>query len=133
MTPVASHHDSTQTDSGITAQEKILGDLRRLPLLPATAQQAMAQAQDPNANMKDLSRVLERDVTLAASILKLANSAMYSCGLPADTLDSAVIRLGARECQSLILAISMRNVFTETDPATKALCTVLWHHCFLTA
>src|ERR1700731_191058 len=103
MTPVAAHQCSPRKDFTTTALERILGDLRKLPLLPATAQQAMAQAQDPNANLKDLSLLLERDVTLAASILKLANSPLSSWGPPAESLQAAVIRLGARECQSLIL------------------------------
>jgi putative nucleotidyltransferase with HDIG domain len=133
MAPVVSQNSSERKDFTTSALERILGDLRRLPLLPATAQQAMAMVQNPNTNLKQLSMLLERDVTLAASILKLANSPLYNWGPSVESLHAAVIRLGARECQSLILAIAMRNVFNEIDPATKTLCAVLWHHCFLTA
>jgi HD-like signal output (HDOD) protein len=44
-----------------------------------------------------------------------------------------VVRLGLRECRHLILAISMRNLFTQADAATRASCGVLWNHCFMTA
>jgi HD-like signal output (HDOD) protein len=113
--------------------DQLLGDLRKLPLLPATAQQAMALANERNASLQELGNLLERDVTLASSILKLANSPIFSWGKSVDSLDKAVIRLGLRECQNLIVAISMRNLFHQTDPVTKGLCAVLWHHCFLTA
>src|SRR6185369_16380968 len=95
--------------------DDILGDLRKLPLMPATAQQAMAIANDEQASAKDLSAVLERDVALASSILKLANSPVFNWGRPIESLNAAVVRLGSGECRNLILAVSMRNVFNRTD------------------
>ena len=89
--------------------------------------------QQENASFAELCQLLETDVTLAASILKLANSPLFNWGKPIDSLDLAVVRLGMRECRNLIVAISLRNVFHQADPATKGLCSVLWHHCFLTA
>src|SRR5579862_7412668 len=113
--------------------DQLLGDLRKLPLLPATAQQAMALSHQQNASLQELTSLLGRDLTLASSILKLANSPVFNWGKTIESLDKAVIRLGLRECQNLIVAISMRNLFHEADPVAKGLCAVLWHHCFLTA
>ncbi len=113
--------------------QQLLGDLRKLPLFPATAQQAMALVQQENACLRKLCQLLETDITLAASILKLANSPLFNWGQPIDSLEKAVVRMGLSECRNLILAVSMRNVFQAADPATKGLCAVLWNHCFLTA
>ncbi|HYV35827.1 MAG TPA: HDOD domain-containing protein [Gemmataceae bacterium] len=132
MTTVPHNAPSTKIYIG-RKLEDLLGELRNLPLMPATAQQAMALANEENASAKDLSALLERDVALASSILKLANSPVFNWGHAIESLNAAVVRLGLRECQNLILAVSMRNVFSKTDPATKGLCAVLWQHCFLTA
>jgi HD-like signal output (HDOD) protein len=113
--------------------ETLLGDLRKLPLLPAAAQQAMALANDDAANLNEFSRLVERDVTLATSLLKLANSPMFSWGRTVESLGQAVVRLGLRECQNLMVAVSMGNLFEKTDPKAKGYCAVLWKHCFLTA
>jgi HD-like signal output (HDOD) protein len=113
--------------------QKALGDLRKLPLLPATAQQAMALANNDGSNIHEFARVVERDITLASSILKLANSPMFSWGRNIESLDQAVVRMGLRECQNLMMAVSMGNLFKESNPQTKAICAVLWKHCFMTA
>jgi HD-like signal output (HDOD) protein len=112
--------------------ENALGDLRKLPLLPATAQEAMALANDDSSNLQGFSRLVEKDVTLASSILKLANSPIFSWGRSIDSVSQAVVRLGLRECQNLMVAVSMGAMFKESDPKTKAYCAVLWKHCFLT-
>ena len=112
--------------------ETLLGDLCKLPLLPATAQQAMALANDDGSNVLEFSRLIERDVTLASTLLKLANSPMFSWGRSIESLGQAVVRLGLRECQNLMVAVSMGNLFQKSDPMTKGYCAVLWKHCFLT-
>src|SRR6266542_4292215 len=108
--------------------ETALGDLRKLPLLPATAQEAMALANDDATTLQKFSRLVEKDVTLATSILKLANSPLFSWGRSIESVSQAVVRLGLRECQNLMIAVSMGAMFKESDPKTKAYCAVLWKH-----
>ncbi len=112
---------------------RLLGDLRQLPLLPAVAQRAVAMANDKHATVKEFSTLIENDITLSASILKLANSSSYNWSQAIDTVDQAVARLGFRECQNLIFAASMGNLYKQVDPLTKGRCAVLWQHGFLTA
>src|ERR1700710_3015677 len=108
--------------------ERLLGDLRKLPLLPAVAQQAVAMANDKNATLQGFSSLIEKDITLASSILKLANRSSYHGSQPIESLGLAVARLGLRECQSLIFAASMGNLYQQVDPLTKGRCAVLWQH-----
>ncbi len=44
-----------------------------------------------------------------------------------------MLRLGLRECQNLMMAVSMGNLFQNSAPQTKGYCAVLWKHCFMTA
>ncbi|MBI1831729.1 MAG: HDOD domain-containing protein [Planctomycetes bacterium] len=113
--------------------ESILGELRKLPLMPVTAQQAVNLANQEGADLQEFARLVERDITLATSFLKLAHSPMYSWGRTIDSVEQAVVRLGLRDCQNVLLAVAMRNLFHTTAPTTKAHCAVLWQHCFLTA
>jgi HD-like signal output (HDOD) protein len=109
-----------------------VGNINRLPTLPEAATRAMAVAKDPNSSLGTLSAVIERDPALAASILKLANSALYRRGHAIGSLHQAVVRLGVRECQNLILAVGMRSLFRSLPRPRQARYEALWRHAFLT-
>jgi HD-like signal output (HDOD) protein len=110
-----------------------VGGLERLPMLPAGAAQAMAAARSPDISLEELARVIERDAALAASVLRLANSALHSAGSPAQTLYQAVIRLGTRECYNAICAVAMKSLFRNVSPAQRLCFEQLWQHALLTA
>jgi HD-like signal output (HDOD) protein len=118
---------------GRKAVEAALGELSKLPLLPYAAQQAMALASKKDADLAEFTHLLERDITLAASVLKLANSPIFSWGRSIDSIEQAVIRLGIKECRNLLVAAAMANLYQQAAPTTKAYCAILWKHCFLTA
>jgi len=109
-----------------------VGNLGRLPTLPEAATKAMAIAKDPNSSLAKLSAVIERDPALAAGILKLANSALYRTGYGVGSLHQAVVRLGVRECQNLILAVGMRSLFRNVPRAHQVRYEGLLRHSFLT-
>ncbi|HZU38974.1 MAG TPA: HDOD domain-containing protein, partial [Gemmataceae bacterium] len=113
--------------------KRTLGDLNRIPMMPDVAVKAMTVAQDPRSSLAQLASMIEKDVVLAAGILRLANSSLYSVGRAIGSLDQAVVRLGLRECQNLIVAVGMRSLFRQVVPATRRHAEALWHHAFLTA
>jgi HD-like signal output (HDOD) protein len=110
-----------------------VGSFNRLPTLPEAATRAMAIAKDPDSSLARLSAVIERDPALAAGILKLANSALYRTGHGVCSLHQAVVRLGVRECQNLILAVGMRSLFRSVPRARQHRYEDLWRHSYLTA
>lgn len=120
------------SDAGLEKLKAAVGNLNKLPMLPAAATQALALIQSPDCSMKSLARVIEGDPTLAAGILKLANSALYRVGRTIASIDLALVRLGLRECRNLIYAVSMRSLFRSTSPGQQARMEALWHHAFLT-
>ena len=111
-----------------------IGNLGRLPTLPEAATRAMTIAKDPNSSMAQLAAVIERDPALAAGILKLANSPLYRrSSWAVDSLKNAVVRLGERECQNVVLAVGVRSLFRRLPRARQLRYEGLWHHSFLTA
>src|SRR5205085_550931 len=67
------------------------------------------------------------------AILRISNSVVYAGGMPAVKLQQAVVRLGMRPCQNLIVAIGMRSLFRQMASATSLQCELLWHHGYLVA
>jgi HD-like signal output (HDOD) protein len=113
--------------------QESLGDVNKLPTIPAIATRAMAVANDPNSSLMDFSRLVQRDPPLTAGLLKLANSPLYQVGRPVQSVEQAVVRLGLRNCQNLIVSVGMRSLFQNVHPSRVEFCEQLWEHSFLTA
>lgn len=102
-------------------------------MLPTIATQALNAAKDPDCTIANFSKIVERDVKLAADILALANSAMYSPGTPIGSLHQAIMRLGFRQSKNLILTCSIKAAMSRIELAEEWIRAVLWRHSFTTA
>ncbi len=114
-------------------EEKVFALVGNMPALPDTALRALELANDPNCQMPQFSRLIEGDAAIATAVLRIANSAYYSGGLPAVKLHQAVVRLGLRSTRDLIVAIGMRSAFRKVASGTRLQCEMLWHHGYITA
>jgi HD-like signal output (HDOD) protein len=104
----------------------------RLPCSPAILPRLTAVLADGESSCDDIADIIKLDAALAASTLRLANSAYFSAGGPAETVADAVVRLGARELYRLAsLALVSRweaGSSTRGEPGDfcrHALCTAL--------
>ncbi len=79
---------------------------RDLPPLPAVAQRVMQLVASPHGSAADLERVILRDSALTARVLKIANSALYGARGAVTTPSRAVVILGMKTLQSLVVAAS---------------------------
>jgi HD-like signal output (HDOD) protein len=110
-----------------------VGELATIPTLPDAALKAMAALKEPHCSLVDLAEIVRKDPALTAGILRLANSALYRISRTIQSIDQAVVRLGTRECQNLILTVSMQSMFRRADSAQRVACERLWKHSLLTA
>ncbi|GIW78950.1 MAG: hypothetical protein KatS3mg105_0757 [Gemmatales bacterium] len=107
--------------------------LREIPMLPEVAIEALNVARDPDSSMRDLAKVIERDASLSVGVLRLVNSPLYRISHTIETVDQAVVRLGMRECQNLIITVSMRSLFRKIPASRRQRCETLWRHGIMTA
>lgn len=103
-----------------------------IPTLPQAATRALAIANDPKCSVGDFSKVIEADPALATSLLKLVNSSFYAGNTKISNLTTAITRLGLRETQNLILAVSVRSVFRWMPKDQQMERDRLWRHSGLT-
>ena len=75
----------------------------RAPVLPSVAIELMKLTRQPHVQLGAVRQLLERDSLLAARVLQLAQSALYSRGAPIRSLDEAISRLGLRTLEELFL------------------------------
>lgn len=73
----------------------------RLPCSPALLPRLIAVLVSADSSADEVADLIKVDSALAASTLRLANSAFFSAGGKADSVTDAVIRLGQRELYRL--------------------------------
>lgn len=103
-----------------------------LPLLPEAAARVVALCEDEDADARMLESVLERDPSLTACVLKVANSSMYASKEPIVSLQHAVSRLGMSTVRNLALTSSLQGRVFDV-PGHGALVHDVWVHCAVTS
>jgi len=102
------------------------------PLLPSIALELMKLTRQPGVSTAEVRKLLERDALLAAKVLQLAQSALYSRGSPVRSLHEAINLLGLRTLGDLFLqtVLSMRVFRADGYDEPMAM---LMKHSLLTA
>ncbi len=90
-------------------ERAIQGDSLELPLLPDTAMQVMEACNDDGTDASSLSKVMERDQSLASHVLRIANSAAYAPKEPIASLQQAVSRLGIGAICEIAVSIAVKG------------------------
>jgi HD-like signal output (HDOD) protein len=131
MEPVATEVRSSATEaSRDDLRLRVRSTLARLsatgalPTLPAAASAALALARDPDADVDDLSRVIQTDAGLAARVLRVANSAALGRRSPARRVQEAIITVGLRKTCDVLVAACAKRLYEASSPNAER----LWNH-----
>lgn len=80
-----------------------------LPLLPEVARKVVSIVNDPESDAHQLARVIQGDQTMAATILRIANSPAYSPQGNIASLQQAISRLGMQVLFEVAIAASVNS------------------------
>src|ERR1700722_19569413 len=81
------------------------------PSATALAQQIIALAGDPQIDISQVATAIGRDPSLAAKLLRVANSALYSRQRKSTNLRQALIVLGLHGATTLALGFSLLGTY----------------------
>lgn len=102
-----------------------------LPTLPGVHQQALALlARDADPN--ELAEIVRADPALAASVLRMANSAASMPLVPVTSVDAAIVRLGMEQLHRIVAAAVLRYSFASMRTSLVD-GTEMWRHLTVTA
>lgn len=88
----------------------------RIPPYPAVAVRLRRVIARGDYGLGELERIAGEDQSLAATLLRYANSAVYRRVTPTTTLGAAIMRIGASEVARIALALSMGGFAVENGP-----------------
>ncbi|WP_176452023.1 HDOD domain-containing protein [Rhodoferax sp. TH121] len=83
----------------------------KLPVMPEVAHALIRTLNDEDADVVTVRDVIAKDPALTATLLRMANSALFGLSRSVTTLDSAVSVVGMSQIRARALGICMAQVF----------------------
>ena len=96
--------------------KEIVAWVSDLPPLPHVAAQALTLIEDPDTTAGKLTQLLGQDAALAARVLKIANSAMFSRQREISTINQAIMTIGFKTLKGIIVAATLRQLNKKIGP-----------------
>ena len=90
------------------------GDIS-LPAMPQIIFTIEDTLKREDADIHDLSKVIEMDAGISSKLIGVANSVYYRGTKECDMVEEAIMRLGMQETKQLVYLISNRNLFALKD------------------
>jgi len=93
--------------------ENIKNEIKVIPQFPQHIMELQSKLSNPNANFKDLSSIINKDPSLIADILKVANSSIYMMPHRVKTIEEAVRQIGFKGVKNLVFTYSVQKLLSE--------------------
>ncbi|MBI5639108.1 MAG: HDOD domain-containing protein [Nitrospirae bacterium] len=105
------------------SNELILNDCE-IPSVPMVAVKILRLVEDPSTDVEALQDAIMSDQSLAARVLRVANSAYYGLRRNIDTISEAIVMMGFGTIKNLTLAVSTKEVYKKFGLLEQK----LWEH-----
>ncbi|TAN68709.1 MAG: HDOD domain-containing protein [Methylobacter sp.] len=116
------------------AARAILKDeIKHLQLVPAAALKLLKLANDDNAGIEKLSRIIETEPVLAAKILNQVNSAAYALSNKITSINQSVNMLGLSTVRQLAINLLLYDKMMQQAPEKTFNLLIFWQHCLYVA
>jgi HD-like signal output (HDOD) protein len=88
----------------MSRREEILRQAAAIPQMPMPVQKVMAYIGNPEADLRQLAKLIEHDPGLTVNVLRMANSAFFGSPGKVTTVKDALLRLGMQRVYQLVIA-----------------------------
>ncbi len=112
--------------------EQVAEKLRtcELPPLSDLTQKIIHMTQDMYADPSDIAKLVKMDMSLSASVLKLANSVAFGYSGKVSSVVEAINRVGVSKMRDMVLSLSLVQQFKELEGIDFA---QFWKHSLAVA
>jgi len=121
-----SYRISRNTTAEIDPHE-LIRDHVKLPSLPTMYVRINEAINKPNSSASDIAKVISKDTSLSARLLKIVNSTFYGFPSKIDTLSRAVTIVGTRQLTTLALGMNIISIFRRI-PSDLIHMRSFWEH-----
>ena len=104
-----------------------------LPPFPDLPVKLRTAIEDESTSVDDIARLVRTEPAVAASLLRLANSAAFGGLKSISDLSRAVGRLGMAQVQTLVIGLVAQTQFSHDGSVSRQVLQVLWNHAVASA
>jgi HD-like signal output (HDOD) protein len=122
--------ETEDTGLGLQITKKML---RALAPLPDTAIQLLALVNDPEVSLRKVAEVAVRDAGISASLLRMANSAVFGLRGKVGSISDALRVIGMEQARYLVLASGVAQSAQRELPLYRLPANAFMRHSELTA
>lgn len=87
----------------MTSLQVLIKEIKNLKPIPAVVTSLLGVVDDPNASMKDITKIIQYDPAITAETLRTANSAYFGLKQPAETIQEAATMIGTDRLVDLVM------------------------------
>jgi HD-like signal output (HDOD) protein len=114
----------------MNASERYLQNTNALPVMPELAMRLMRTLEREDTTLPEVAALIEHDPSLAAKVLRVANSAAIGAQREVSSLRDAANLIGMRHLRDLSLAACVTNLFPKDGQFDRER---FWRHGVVTA
>ena len=111
--------------------ETLVAGLDNLPTLSEVPLRVLREIDGADPSVEGVAELIALDPSLAANVVKLANSPLFPARRPASSVAQAVVRLGLQEVRTVVTSIAVMDAFPAEISAIDM--RELWRHMIATA
>ena len=100
-------------------------DDMEVPSLPSIAIKLRTAMQN-NIGVAEAVKIIQLDPVISAKLIEVANCPLYVSVVPVKSCHEAVKRIGLNATRSLVISLSIKNIFKSNAPKIKKLLDRLW-------
>jgi len=106
----------------------IESDAVTLPVFNSAAARIQQEMAKSEPSIQIVERIITSDQALSSQVLKIANSSFYRGLAEIGTVRAAIMRLGIKEIEKVVVLAASRQHFKSTDTNINMLMKKLWQH-----
>jgi HD-like signal output (HDOD) protein len=106
----------------------IESDAVTLPVFNSASSRIQQEMAKPEPSIQVIEKIITSDQALSSQVLKIANSSFYRGLAEIGTVRAAILRLGFKEIEQVVVLATSRQHFKSNDKTINLLMKKLWQH-----
>jgi len=94
---------------------KLFEKLHKVPQIPEIVSILINQFYDPDTEIKDIAKNVEKEQVISLKVLRLVNSAYFSLPKKIDSIEEAVVMLGLNQVKILVIASGVVSTIPDIE------------------
>jgi HD-like signal output (HDOD) protein len=91
-----------------------LESLTQLPSIPIVMSEVLNAVDNDNISTKAIASIIEKDQSLTAKVLRVANSPFYGFSRRIATIDLAIVIMGLNTIKEIVLSLLVKRLIVKT-------------------